>query len=286
MATFMYRALPVHYELYGKGDPVLLIHGLGCSGDDWALQIAALKSVAHLIVPDLPGCGATPPPRSGYSIRGAATLLWALLDDLRVTRPNIVGFSMGGAIALEMALQRPARVAHLALINSLGSYHGNWHKWLYARMSAAMVRLLGMHDAAIISAAALFPKPSQGPLRERAVAEFTAVPAREYLQMANALEEWSITQELNQIKSRILIIAAEHDHTPLSEKLSLAKRLHANIAVVRGSRHGTPFDASDATNACLIALLRDQALPASDQLICDATVGGKYLKTIANGTSC
>jgi len=55
---------------------------------------------------------------------------------------------------------------------------------------------------------------------------------------------------------------------------------------VRGSRHGTPFDASEATNACLIALLTDKPLPPSQQLMCDAPAGGTYLKTITNGTRC
>jgi 3-oxoadipate enol-lactonase len=82
-----------------------------------------------------------------------------------------------------------------------------------------------------------------------------------------------MTQQLNQIKSRILLIAAQHDHTPLSEKIFLAARLHANIMVVRGSRHGTPFDASAATNACLISLLTDTPLPPYEQLTCDTTLG-------------
>ena len=272
MPTFSYRALPLHYQLYGKGQSVLLIHGLGCSGADWALQIPALKTLFQVIVPDLPGCGLSPPPSSGYSIAGSASLLWALLDHLEVSRANIVGFSMGGAIALEMALQRPRRVSRLALINSLASYHDNWHKWIYARISAALIRLFGMRHAASIFAAGLFPKPWQKRIRDRAAAEVATIPPRAYLDMSDALEQWTATKQLNLIKSRILLIAGEHDHTPLSEKVSLAARLHANIVVIRGSRHGTPFDASAATNACLLALLADHPLPPYDQLTCDTTV--------------
>jgi hypothetical protein len=63
------------------------------------------------------------------------------------------------------------------------------------------------------------------------------------------------------LRSRILLIAAEHDFTPLAEKRELAARLKADIVVVRGSRHGTPFDSVEATNASLLALLTDQPLP-------------------------
>ena len=219
MSIFTYRALPLHYQVYGKGESVLLIHGLGCSGADWALQIPALSALFKVIVPDLPGCGMSPPPKCGYSIAGSASLLWGLLDEMKVKHPSVVGFSMGGAIALEMTLQCPTQVSHLALINSLASYHDNWRKWIYARASGALVRLLGMRQAANIFATGLFPEPWQRPFRDRAAAEVATIPASDYLEMSDALEQWAATEQLNQIKSRILLIAGEHDHTPLSEKL-------------------------------------------------------------------
>jgi hypothetical protein len=82
--------------------------------------------------------------------------------------------------------------------------------------------------------------------------------------------------------SRPLVIAAEHDHTPLAEKREFAARMHATVAVVRGSRHGTPFDASEATNASLLALLTDQPLPAGDQLTCDAPARAQALSLVAS----
>jgi len=87
--------------------------------------------------------------------------------------------------------------------------------------------------------------------------------------MSLALEQWAATDRLDRLRSRTLMIAAEHDHTPLAEKHALAARMNAAVAVIRGSRHGTPFDASEATNASLLALLTDQPLPSCDQLTCD-----------------
>ena len=66
------------------------------------------------------------------------------------------------------------------------------------------------------------------------------------------------------------MIAAEYDYTPLAEKHELAARLQAPIVVVRGSRHGTPFDSIALTNGCLSALLNDRALPSPEQWVCDA----------------
>ena len=272
----------LHYRLHGVGEAVLLIHGLGCSGADWVFQVAALEGQFRVIVPDLPGCGYSPPPRGPYTIAGFACALWALLDELDVSQVNIVGFSMGGAVALEMALQRPTRVPRLALINTLVSYRGHWRKWIYARSSGALIYLLGMRRAANIFAAGLFPQPWQQAMRDRAAAVVAAVPASSYLGMSLALEQWAATDRLDRLRSQVLVIAAEHDHTPLAEKREFAARIHATVGVVRGSRHGTPFDASEATNASLLALLSDHSLPPCDQLSCDTPARARALSMLVS----
>src|SRR5271163_974301 len=138
MCRFLHDDQPLYYLVRGHGEPLVLIHGLGSSGADWAMQVAALEGRFRLIVPDLPGCGHSGSLPADCSIGGFARSLWALLDHLEVERPNIIGFSLGGAVALEMALQRPDSVPRLALINSLASYRiDHWRKWLEARVSGA-----------------------------------------------------------------------------------------------------------------------------------------------------
>jgi 3-oxoadipate enol-lactonase len=248
----------------------VLIHGLGGSGADWAFQVAALEKRFRVIVPDLPGCGHSPPPRDEYTIAGFAAALWSLLDHLRVPRTNIIGFSMGGAVALEMAAQRPAHVPRLGLINSLATYRpDDWRKWLEVHVSALLVRLLGMRRAAWLLALRLFPEPWQRAFREHAAAVVGAVPASSYLGMGLALARWAIIDRLDSLSSRVLMIAAEHDFTPLAEKRALASLLKADFVVVRGSRHGTPFDSIEATNASLLALLTDQPLPPQARWVRD-----------------
>jgi 3-oxoadipate enol-lactonase len=269
----------VHYRVCGRGEFVLLIHGLGSSGADWELQARALQRHFRVIAPDLPGSGHSESPQSEYSIARFAKTLWALLDHLHVTRVNIVGFSLGGAVALEMALQRPTSVPRLALINSLATYRiDHWRKWLEARVPPVLVGLFGMRRVANLIARRLFPRRWQHPLRHRAIAVIGSVRAGCYAAMALALEAWSSIDRLHRLRSRTLVIAAEHDFTPLAEKYALAAALRADIMVVRGSRHGTPFDSTQATNAALLALLRDQPLPPAEQCVCD---GPEVLARIA-----
>ncbi len=213
MPFFRNDELSIHYLQRGRGEPLLFIHGLGGSGADWAFQVAALEHRFRIIVPDLPGSGHSLPPRSEYTIAGFASALWKLMDHLKIVRTNIVGFSLGGAVALEMATLR------------------------------------------------LFPEPWQRAMREHAACVLGSVPANSYLGTGLALARWAILDRLDRLESRVLLIAAENDFTPLAEKRDLAQRLNAELVVVRGSRHGTPFDSIEATNASLLALLTDQPLP-------------------------
>ncbi len=270
MTIFHLPDQALHYLERGRGEPLLLIHGLGSSGADWALQVRALEERFHVIVPDLPGCGHSSALRDGCSIPKFAAALWALLDNLEIAQPNIVGFSLGGAVAVEMALQRPDSVPRLGLINSLMSYRlDTVNKWLEARIPSLLIHLFGMRLLGWLCAARLFPEPWQLSLRERATAVIGTSRAGSYLDIIDALVQWTATDRLARLRSRILIIAAEHDLTPLAQKRAMAADLGAEIVVVRGSRHGTPFDSVEATNACIFAMLSDQPLPSSKRIACD-----------------
>jgi 3-oxoadipate enol-lactonase len=270
MSWFLHEGRPLHYLQRGAGEPLLLIHGLGSSGADWAWQVAELERKFRVIVPDLPGSGHSVPLGGNCSIEGLASSLWALCDHLDLGALNVVGFSLGGAVGLEMALQQPERVRRLGLINSLANYRlDHWSKWIEAALTLVLVPLLGMRRAARLAARRLFPMPWQGVLRDRAAAVVSAVPPSSYLLTGRALLAWTALERLHLIKSKTLVIAAENDFTPLAEKRALAISLGAQFITVRGSRHGTPFDAVAATNAALAAFVDDLPLPAAGRWKCD-----------------
>jgi 3-oxoadipate enol-lactonase len=272
-----HKTRSLYYRVRGNGENLLLIHGLGSSGADWEFQVRALERHFRVIVPDLPGTGYSPPFQGDFSISDCADVLWALLDHLQVSSANVAGFSLGGAVALEMALQRPQSVTRLALINTLLSYRINhWRKWLEARVPAILIRLMGMRCAARFAATRLFPMAWQRVLRERAAEVIGRVASKVYLGMAKALERWTASERLDRLQARILMIAAEHDFTPLAEKMAMAKAVRADIAIVHGSRHGTPFDSIKATNACLLAWFTDRPIRSSRRWVCDeAPVSGR-----------
>jgi 2-succinyl-6-hydroxy-2,4-cyclohexadiene-1-carboxylate synthase len=106
------------YELSGDrpSTAVLFLHGFMGSSADWRGTLAALEDRAFCIAVDLPGHGASLglPPES-YTIDGSAQAVIRVLDELGVRRPLIVGYSMGGRLALFLALRYPERCAGLLL---------------------------------------------------------------------------------------------------------------------------------------------------------------------------
>ena len=95
--------------------PVLLIHGWGGSGSYWRETARALAETAQVIVPDLPGTGRSLPVKSAQNLFDQVANLEAMLDALALERVQVVGHSMGGAMALLLADAQPARVSRLVL---------------------------------------------------------------------------------------------------------------------------------------------------------------------------
>jgi 3-oxoadipate enol-lactonase len=254
--------ITLHVRCFGSGPPLLLIHGLGSSGDDWAFQIGALSEHYRVIVPDLRGCGRSPVGTGQVSIAGFAGDLWQLLDRLQLPGVRIAGFSMGGAVALEMALQRPGSTLQVVTINSLPSYRiDHWRKWLELNLQVAMVKLLGLPRTATMVGRRLFPDAHQLPMRQRVVEVLSATAVEPYLRCARALAAWCAAERIDALRTDLLMIAGEKDYTGLAEKQEWARRMGARLVVVAGSRHGTPFDAIQATNACLLAFFAREAMP-------------------------
>ena len=101
--------------------PVLLIHGIGRSLEDWAPQYERLAADHRVIAVDVPGFGFSERPREPISLPLFARGVADTLDALGESRPvHVVGNSLGGAIGQQLLAQDPDRVASLALINSAG----------------------------------------------------------------------------------------------------------------------------------------------------------------------
>src|SRR4051794_39466652 len=111
---------PVSYRLAGEGPALVLIHGITSSSRTWERVLPALAEHHTVIAPDLLGHGESAKPRGDYSLGAYASGIRDLLVALGHPRATVVGHSLGGGIAMQLAYQFPERVERLVLVNSGG----------------------------------------------------------------------------------------------------------------------------------------------------------------------
>lgn len=108
--------LRVHYREAGAGEPVIFIHGNWASGAWWERVLERLPAGYRGLAPDLRGRGQTEGPDNDYSLEALAGDLLAFADALGLERFHLVGHSLGAGVALQTALDAPARVLTLTVI--------------------------------------------------------------------------------------------------------------------------------------------------------------------------
>ncbi|MGH9931991.1 MAG: alpha/beta fold hydrolase [Pyrinomonadaceae bacterium] len=110
----------IHYQEKGTGTPLLLIHGYTSSTYSWKDVFEPLAKNFHVIAVDLKGFGFSGKPDGDYTRRAQAMLVTHLLEHLNIEKAWLCGNSMGGEVALNVALANPQRVAGLILVDSAG----------------------------------------------------------------------------------------------------------------------------------------------------------------------
>jgi pimeloyl-ACP methyl ester carboxylesterase len=114
-------SLRIHHTHGGRGSPVIFIHGLGSSGYiEWRQNLESVAARHRVFAPDLPGYGRSDKPRARYTIPYFARFVGRYMEDRGLRSAALVGTSLGGRIALEVALEQPRLVRKLVLVNTLG----------------------------------------------------------------------------------------------------------------------------------------------------------------------
>ncbi len=229
--------------------PLLLLHGSPGSSADFAALAPLLEHRFRLIAPDLPGFGSSSRSVPDYSIRAHAEYAERLLRRLEIGRAHLVGFSMGGGVALELARRAPDAVASLTLLSSigiqefelLGSYHIN-HA-IHAAQLAALVGLhegvphFGLLDGAMLDRAYArnFFDSDQRPLR--GVLESLEAPTLVLHGERDLLVPVAAAREHHRIVPQSELVVLESDHFALfREPRSIAEPLAAFIDRVESGR--------------------------------------------------
>lgn len=259
MSYFQNVGCQLHYEDYGHGMPVLLVHGLGSSTRDWEYQIPALTTHYRVIVIDVRGHGRSDKPQEPYSIAVFAEDVAALIEHLRLIDVHLVGISMGGMIGFQLGVDRPELLRSLTIVNSGPEVKPRSAKdYLEIAKRWTLSRLLSLDSIARALGHLLFPLPEQGDLRRKIEERWPQNDKRAYLSSLDAIIGWGVRDRLQRIQCPTLVITADRDYTPVSRKEAYVKELpNARLVVIENSRHATPLDQPERFNATLLDFLAE-----------------------------
>lgn len=241
----------------GAGDAVLLLHGLGSCAADWRPQIDALAATYRVIAPDLRGHGPDRTAPGNWHIGDFAIDVFALMDQLGLARAHLIGFSLGGMVALEMANRAPERVASLCLINSQPFPAARPRALMFAYFTRrSVIALFGLGAMARLIGSKLFPLAQQQSLRTRFISQMSSMSKPAYLAALDAIFHWNITPRFDALVMPVMILAADQDYTPVARKRAFAAQFHnCWFEIIANSRHASPLDQVALVNTLLLSFL-------------------------------
>src|SRR3954467_68570 len=258
----------------GSGPPVVFIHGLSGSWQNWLEQLPVFARDHRVIAFDLPGFGASQMPREKITIRGYGHFVDALLDELGVSSAAVVGNSMGGFIGIELAIRFPERVERLVLVsaaglsieylrneralavlgaieNRLAAYSG----WLASR-SDALARRPGARRM-IFGIVARRPDRLPGPLVAEQV-RGAGTPG--FLPALDALTDYPIRERLPEIACPTLIVWGREDRLVPVRDADVFEELipDARKVVFDDTGHVAMLERPDRFNRLLLHFLAEK----------------------------
>ncbi|MFQ5399591.1 MAG: alpha/beta fold hydrolase [Anaerolineae bacterium] len=257
MPEIRVRDITMYYEERGRGRPLLLLHGLGSSVRDWELQMPVFSRQYRVIAVDMRGHGRSAKPKGPYSLPMFAADTAEFIRRLALAPVHVVGISMGGMIALQLAVDAPELLKSMALVNCGPELVPRTFKEkLQVQQRMLITRIMGMRRMGEFLAPRLFPKPDQATLRQLIAERWAKNDRRAYLASLRALVGWSVAAQLSQIACPTLVVAAEEDYTPITVKEAYAAEMpNARLHVIEDSRHATPIDQPEQFNQVVLAFL-------------------------------
>jgi pimeloyl-ACP methyl ester carboxylesterase len=256
------RAGALHAEWHGaatSGAPLVLLHGLGSSSADWGPQLPAFTARHRVLAVDLPGHGRSPLPRGRLTVAGMADGVARLLARLDVPPAHVVGLSLGGCVALALALQAPERVRSLVLVNAFARLRPAGPRGALRMLARLVLLAAPMERLAAHVARGIFPEPGQRDLYEAAVASLSRTPRRAYVAACGALAGFDARSRLAQVRCPTLIVAGGRDTTvPRTAKQALASAIPgARLVVLDESRHASNLDQPERFNRLVLDFIAD-----------------------------
>ena len=271
MPTASSNGVGLHYEIFGAGRNIVLCHGYSGSHQDWIQPISALMSDYRVVVKDRRGHGSSQAPASAdaYSIKTFADDVMSVMSVAGITECCLGGHSMGGFIALELALSHPELVAALVLVDTSSGEMDMPPEHSEARLKALDIARAQGTAAAFDYVADNSPMVKdhlQKHPHMRAISRQRTMEtsAEGYAHAWGALRNWTpLTPRLPEIKAPTLIVVGEED-TPFLRPAEVLRDgiPNSRIAMIPGSGHTPQLEKPEAFNRALREFLAQHFPPA------------------------
>jgi pimeloyl-ACP methyl ester carboxylesterase len=211
------NGLNVYYETMGTGRPLILLHGGLGSGEMFGPVRSALAESHQLIIPDLQGHGRTADIDRPIDIRLMADDIAALIDHLELEKPDLVGYSLGGGVALQTAVKYPDKVGRLVIASA--------HAWRDAIPPEMLAQ-----QAQVNAAAAEFLKDTPMYQLYHQVAPRPEDFPRLLDKMGESMaQDFNFSEEVRGLQVPTLIVAADADMAPPSHYVEMFKLLDGGL---------------------------------------------------------
>ena len=251
---------PIAYEVEGRGPAVVFLHGIGGNRTNWYGQLAALGDSYAAVTWDARGYGDSGQGHGPLRFGDFADDVVRLLDHLGAERAHVVGLSMGGMIAQDLAGRAPDRVATLVLADSspgFGSAPEAAREEFLAQRLAPLDRGLTPADIAPDLVGALVSPKASEAVRAQLQASMAALRSEPYRQALHAIVTTDFRDVLGRLRVPVLVLVGEEDQvTPPSASRFLAREIPgAELVTIPDAGHLTNLEQPAAFDRALRAFL-------------------------------
>lgn len=211
------NGLHLYYETHGAGKPLILLHGGLASGEMFGAVLPALAASHQVILVDLQGHGRTADIDRPLDVRFMADDIGALIDHLGLDKPDVVGFSMGGGVALWTAIKFPEKVGKAVVASA------------NIRRDAIYAEMLGQQGQVNAAAAEFMKDTPMYELYQR------VAPHPEYFpQLLDKIgevmqQDFDFTEDVRGLRVPTMIVAADADMAPPSHYIETFKLLDGGL---------------------------------------------------------
>jgi pimeloyl-ACP methyl ester carboxylesterase len=245
--------LRVRYLDAGSGEPVLLMHGLGGSIESWTNNIEELAKTFRVVAVDLPGFGLSDKPKTDYTIRFYTKFVAQFLKQLNLKQASVVGSSLGGHVAAEVAINHPSLVKRLILISPVGalprSFKGSPALWKYVNV---------IHSTSVQQVkhalSALDGKPVDDSYAQLAFQKISMPGAKDAFMsaLAGSAKAPRLNSRLNKIKAPTLLLWGKEDYMiPVKFAEPFVGMKNCRVILLENCGHRPHFERPELFNKIL-----------------------------------